>query len=561
MSQICILRWGVVGVALTVIILAVVVLYVPFSGNPAVFDDHNIVTNLAAYDYAQKPFSTVTRAFSYFSIGFVHVISSGDLTWNRWLNIALFGLVIVALYCLMVRALIRLANEASSELRWAALCACLWFALNPVAVYAVGYLIERTIVLASLFSIFAVNLYLRAQQEERNADLLSAALCAGLAMMCKEHAVLLPAAALTLTPLVRDWSRSVACRAAVFLLLLAPVCYWVIFHRAGIVGTSYEIYSGDVLAQMAPPPLFEFPGGTWAMSVATQLGLFLKYGFFWLFPSPDFLSADLRVDFPRYWGGIWGVFGALTTLGSGFTALFVTFHKKHSPLIRLLAAAFLYAAILFVVELSVVRVQEPFVLYRSFLWAPAYALMLGGLLLSFGCWLRVRRPAGWRVFSVVVPLVFLAQIPWTQDRLQTFSSEEALWQDALRKLPSPDVAGADRIYYNLAGEAYKAKRYDEALAFSERVIIQNPGAFQGYLAKGTSLLALADASGASQAFDDALVHQPPPNFLGYIEYKRCLVLEVKGALDAVPDCLRRSAKMGYGGAAFRLQMMGLKTTG
>lgn len=552
-------RFYVAGGLLTVILLMMGV-YSAFTENPAVFDDHSIITNLLGYDYALTPFGAATRTLPYFTIGFFQVVSDGQLIWNRWFGIALFAALVLALYFFLLRALQRFALPGAIDIRWAALCTCLWFALNPVAVYAVAYLVERTIVLATLFSILAANLYLRAQQQERNADLLSAALFGGLAMMCKEHAVLLPVAALALTTLVRDWDGKAALRAGVFLLLLAPICYWTISHRAGVVGTNYEVYAGEALAQMALPSLFDFSGGIWAMSIATQLGLFLKYFFLWLFPSPAFLSADVRIDFPALWSGPWGVLEALLTLVAGLAALVVTFRKNAVPAIRLSAAAFLYAAVLYVVELSVVRVQEPFVLYRSFLWAPAYALLVCGLLLSCSRWLRVRSRAGWLVLRVVVPLACLALIPWTQDRLQSFSSEEALWQDALSKLPSPNVAGADRIYYNLAGEAYKAKRYGEALRFSEQVVVQNPGAFQGYLAKGTSLLALSDVDGASRAFDEAAARKPQPKYLAYIEFKRCIVLEVKGDTAAIPACLRRSAAMGYTRADIQLQMMGLSTT-
>lgn len=545
---------------LAALLLAVVSLYLPFSASPAVFDDHNIITNLAVYSYAQEPFSAITRAFPYFSIGFIQVISGGDLAWNRWLNIAIFVMIVIVLYHFLLRASSRFSLLGGIDLRWAAMVTCIWLALNPVAVYAVGYLIQRTIVLAMLFSIVAANLYLRAQQQERNADLFSAGLFAGLAMMCKEHAVLLPLAMLTLTPLVHEWDRRTVFRAGGFLLLMAPVCVWTIYHRGDLIGTSYEIYSGQVLSQMDLPPIFDFPGGTWAMSIATQLGLFLRYAFSWFFPNPAFLSADIRIDFPAYWHGVWGVLGVLVTLVSGLAALVLAFRKNTSPLSRLAAAAFLYVAVLYAVELSVVRVQEPFVLYRSFLWAPAYALLLCGVLLSCDQWLQKRNRTGWLAFRVMVPLALLALIPWTQDRLQSFSSEEALWQDALHKLPSPDVAGADRIYYNLAGEAYKAKRYNEALGFSERVIAQNPRVFQGYMAKGTSLLALSDTNGASRAFDEANAHQPPPEFLGYIEFKRCLVLEAEHNTEAIPACLRRSAKMGFGGAELRLKLMGLPTT-
>ena len=160
----------------------------------------------------------------------------------------------------------------------------------------------------------------------------------------------------------------------------------------------------------------------------------------------------------------------------------------------------------------------------------------------------------------ILILTLASLFPLAQDRLKSFSSEAALWQDALQKLPRPDVAGADRIYYNLAGEAFKRKDFDEALRYSELVVKQNPTAFQGYLARGTSLLALRQLDAASAAFDEAERHNPPPEFLGYIESKRCAVLEIRNERDANIACLRRSAKMGYGGAAFRLKMMGLEDT-
>jgi hypothetical protein len=376
-------------------------------------------------------------------------------------------------------------------------------------------------------------------------------------MMCKEHAVLLPLAILALTPLVRDWDRAAIVRASGFLLLSAPACYLAIAHRGGMVGTNYEIYAGEVLSQLTPQAIFDFPNGTWVMSIATQLGLFLKYAFLWLFPNPGFLSADIRIDFPAYWRGFSGWLSVAVVLFMGFAALGLTFIKNASPILRVFSAAFIYASTLYLIELSVVRVQEPFVLYRSFLWAPAYALMVCGFLLFCSQWLKARNRTVWLIFCVAVPLGCLSMIPWTQDRLQSFSSEEALWQDALQKLPSPNVAGADRIYYNLAGEAYKAKRYEEALQFSNRVIAQNPQAFQGYLARGTSLMALADADGASQAFDEASARPVTPEFRGYIQYKRCGVLELRGESSLTPDCLKLSANLGYGPAKFKLQLMGL----
>ena len=112
-------RWSVVwGLGIVIVIALVVVeLYLPFSGNPAIFDDHNFITNLEVYDFAQDFFSRKTRTFPYFSIGFVQVLSGGDLAWNRYVSMALHGAVVLALYFFLSRALARVQGVGNSEKR------------------------------------------------------------------------------------------------------------------------------------------------------------------------------------------------------------------------------------------------------------------------------------------------------------------------------------------------------------------------------------------------------------------------------------------------------------
>lgn len=554
-------RYFSISASFLVLALAITVLYGPFLENPLAFDDHGLFDNNAVFDYAQTPFPSYSRVFPYFTLGFVHVLSGGDLAWNRAFSLVLHGLTVIALYFFLRRATRRQENPARLPV---IAFVCLWVALNPVAVYGVAYLIQRTILFASLFAILSASLYLRAQQEARNADLFSAALMAALSMLSKEHALLLPAAVVALTPLVRDWNRATLARAAGYLALSVPCSLWIALRRnvESLVGTAYEIYAGQVSAQIGS---VDFSGGEWAMSIATQLLLFWKYLFLWFVPNPQWMSVDLRVDFPTLWSGMPGfvalAFSVLVLLAAGLLWLRGCFTANTLNTRLAFASALLFAAIPFVVELSVIRVQEPFVLYRSYLWMPAYALLLTLLLLTLFKALG-KMPSPWprRSVWVILILALASLFPLAQDRLKSFSSEAALWQDALQKLPRPDVAGADRIYYNLAGEAFKRKDFDEALRYSERVVKQNPTAFQGYLARGTSLLALRQLNAASAAFDEAERHNPPPEFLGYIESKRCAVLEIRNERDATIACLRRSAKMGYGGAAFRLKMMGLEDT-
>ena len=98
MSNLCFSRKCILGGFVSAFSLIVALLYLPFSDSPAVFDDLNIITNLAAFDYAQHFFSRYTRTFPYFSIGFVQVLSGSDLVWNRYVNVVLHGGVILSLY-------------------------------------------------------------------------------------------------------------------------------------------------------------------------------------------------------------------------------------------------------------------------------------------------------------------------------------------------------------------------------------------------------------------------------------------------------------------------------
>lgn len=129
------------GLVAGAILAALLLVYLPFFDNPAVFDDHNIITNLAAFDHALTAFSRGPRTFPYFTIGFVHVLARGDLVPNRVLNCVLHALVIAALFCFLRRAT-RMSGLANERRDLVIGFVCLWAAINPLAVYGVGYLIH-----------------------------------------------------------------------------------------------------------------------------------------------------------------------------------------------------------------------------------------------------------------------------------------------------------------------------------------------------------------------------------------------------------------------------------
>lgn len=532
------------------LVAALVVAYGPYLDNPLVFDDDNLFATQAVYDYAQLTNFLQTRGFPYFTLGVIHVLSDGDLFWNRSLSLCLHGLVAVALYVLLMRLV---ECRPPQERRWIAWATCGWFVLNPVAVYGAGYLVQRTILLATLFAVMAINFYLRAWRERRSVDFFSAALLFGCAMLCKEHAVVYPVAAVCLTPLVvRLWRRETLLRLLGFLACVAPFCWWVIAQNAQPVASSYEFFSGEIVDQISSSSSLVANSERWILSALVQASLFWKYIFLWFFPFPGSLSADLRVDFSVY-EGLWGIscFAFFMLFSAWAFRWFVRPAESYSK--RYFAAVAGFLLILFLPELATIRLQEPFVLYRSYLWAPGYALLVAG-----GLSKTVRFVGEWKgkAIFLVVGGILLVFVSGTQERLQSFSSVIALWRDAERKLPHPDVPGADRIYYNIANELGKEKRYDEALVYADAAIKLNAKAFQGYLMRSKLLIATGRYSEALEAIEDAEARNLDPRFVGYIQFKRCAIASAQSlGQETVRSCLKRSVELGYEPAKIYLQMM------
>src|SRR5690606_35442129 len=120
---------------------------------------------------------------------------------QRAFNLVLHAGVVVALWALYRRVLRYVqaspaedgAGAAGEPHRSPALgLAIAVFALNPVAVYAVAYLIQRSIVMATLFTVLALWCFVRAVGERRPLFLAGAFACYALAVASKEHAVLAP---------------------------------------------------------------------------------------------------------------------------------------------------------------------------------------------------------------------------------------------------------------------------------------------------------------------------------------------------------------------------------
>lgn len=518
---------------------ATAVLYLPFLHNPLVFDDKIFFSGFRFSYYATHPLGLDLRLPPYFSLTVTQVLSGGIVA-QRAVSLVLHIGCALVLYKLLVdlqRTVLRDAADTDVALRAGIGAAA--FALHPVAVYGAAYLVQRSIVMATLFGLLSAVLFLRGLRRGRHADALSAALLYALAVLSKEHAVLLPAAILPAVVLAQAPKRFALRHAAIYLTACAPAAIFVTLRSLGVIGGAYEESVGAIAAQVRATSGEDLLQHSLALSAVTQAGLFFKYLALWLWPDPATMSIDLRVDFAAGWSPAWiaakiAGFAAFGTLG---VALLL---RRGAS--GLAGFGLLYAWVLFFVEFTAVRFQEPFVLYRSYLWGPG-VICAAVAALSY----VPRRAAIAASLLAGAALAFAAH-----DRLVTFSHSLLLWEDAAAKLPDAPVPWGSRTLYGLGREYLYAGQPEKAIATADRCMRLYPKTVQCVYARGAVYLQMHEYAQAVDTFRRALALDPES---GIVHHRLGLALECLGRVDEAKASYREALADGYGGGRMELQRM------
>jgi tetratricopeptide (TPR) repeat protein len=206
---------------------------------------------------------------------------------------------------------------------------------------------------------------------------------------------------------------------------------------------------------------------------------------------------------------------------------------------RLAGFGLLYPWLLFIPEFATVRFQEPFVLYRSYLWAPGLMVLLAAGLA------RLPGRAVVAASILVLPLLFYLG----HDRLRSFSSSLALWEDAVAKLPRKAVPGGSRTLYNLGREYLYRDRPAEAIAVVERCLAEYPGTYDCHMARGSIHLHQEEPRPAIPHFIRAIELRAKS---GTARHHLGVALENLGCEAEARAQYRLAAKLGFRGADHRL---------
>ena len=428
--------------------------------NQLVFDDGRLTDGTVFGQYGSL-MQLKARLVSYGSFVWVRTILGDGWPQQRIFNIGLHIATALALYALVLELLERTTwrgeqhaqPQFSSSLRAAARAGVALWAFNPVAVYAVAYLIQRSVLMATLFVVLACVGFVRGLSSGRPGWFVMALLCYLLGVAAKEHAV---TAILLAVPLFVFIKRPPTQRVLVAVGLaggLLVVMAAVFYSRYGaIIGTVFDENSRAFATQLEQ----QQPGTNqhlYPLSLINQAGLFFRYGLIWLLPYVGWMSIDLRPAFPLSLISVdlLGVVAWLSLLlGAAWLVL------RRSDVWGLVGLCLLMPCLLFITEFATVWLQDPFVLYRSYLWSIAVPVLLALPLVGV---------TNRKLYALVVMVVGLLAA-FSFERIQSLRSPSVAWLDAAEKidLQAPaNAVGRWRPFLNLGAEKLDAGLYEDAL--------------------------------------------------------------------------------------------------
>ena len=452
------------------VLAAVLAIYLPGWNHELLFDDLRLTDGAIFGNYGSL-LTFKQRMLSYGSFIWVDLLAGPGWWKQRLVNVGLHLATVAALYAL-VRDLLertRFPEDFESQpyfgmsRKAAVQVGVALFAVNPMAVYAVAYLVQRSIVMATLFSVLACWCFVRGLSGRGVAWYGLALLSYVAAVLSKEHAVMVAAMAVPLYIHVRrpSWKTvATIAGASTALIAVAAVVFFGIYGE--FIGKLFDQRSLDFAQQLERLS----PGITqrmYPLSILNEAALFFAYGFLWFAPNVMWMSVDMRPAFPLSYMAFPQVLGVVGYVGLWIAALWAVLRRRGA--LSLAGVALMFPLLLYATEFATVWVQDPFVLYRSYLWAVAVPVLVAIVLTGF-------QPKTIYVIGCAIGLVFTVL---AFERVQSLRDDHTAWGDAAEKidLKAPASAvGRWRPFLNLGayhldrgslGEAQRSFATAEAL--------------------------------------------------------------------------------------------------
>ena len=345
-----------------------------------------------------------------------------------------------------------LKNQYQGKENFIAFLAAVLWAINPIQVQTVTYIVQRMASMAAMFYILSLYLYLKARQSEQPLSRIFLLLgCAAgflLALGSKENAATLPLAVILIELICFQDLNSQRVRRAFWGGTIAAGGLLVVFSALLFLpGNPFEFIKG-------------YSGRPFTLSerLLTEPRIVFFYLSLIFYPLPERLSIehDITVSSSLFdpWTTLPAIFFHLVLIGFGL------FQIKKRPL---LALAILFFYLNHVIESTILPLEIIFE-HRNYL--PSLFLFLpvaAGIKILLNHYEK-RNNAFRHVLIGALILIIVGIGAGTYIRNMAWLTEKALWEDAMQKAPN-----SHRPLHNLAWSHYtKIGDYDKSIELYEK---------------------------------------------------------------------------------------------
>jgi tetratricopeptide (TPR) repeat protein len=462
---------------------------------------HPQAASLAEFARATREALLPTRPLANLTLAIDWWRGGGEARVFQITNVALHAAAALAVFGLLLALLRRAAaarrdgGDAGSAIPLAAgLGAALW-ALHPIQVQAVTYVVQRMTVLAALFVVLALLCYLRGRftaGPARVAWLGLSGLCVLLGVWSKENALIAPVLLLAAELSVVRGLRPLPAGRLDGLLIGVPVLIvlWLVLDLAAFHGPVWEWAQHQVQGRSF----------TLAERLRSQPGVIAFHLSQIAWPLPDRFSVEHEwpLNLPWHAPQVAGGFALLATwLAAG---VWFVFRPRH----RVLGFLLLWAPITLAIESSFVPLE---IIFEHRMYLPSIGLAgLAALGFAAACSAPARHSAlaagiAAVATAVVLGLLLLA----TRERVSHWRDGASLYEQAVKHAPnSARVWNQLGLGYEARGRARDALRaYDRAIELDPRL---PPG--HHWVNRGNVRQALGDVEGAFEDYAQALRYNP-----------------------------------------------------
>jgi len=440
------------------IIVFFVTVHSPFLYDDAhAIEDNPYIKNLSKFQQVVGFQNIFNRSILLFTFSVNHAIGQLDVFGYHLINIILHLCVAISLYFLTFEILKIEKTELALKFKNLPLVVSLFHIFHPINVESVTYLSSRSSVLATLFYLLSLYIFIRFinLKERQNGKWkkihypLIAILLFYLGLGTKEIIVTMPILAILYL-----WIRSPTKSFNKFLpelaIVLIPLIIYLLYRYMEM---------GNLLIIRNDPYSYMLDRGLYAL---TQIKVIISYYLVKLFfPINLNFEPDVRLISELFaWEWI-----ASLLIGVGL-AIGIFYQKS-----TLLKFAFIWALITILPTSSIIPLKQIATEHRTYLPGIGISMGLGIFFLRTASCSRLINP------TLIIVLVFFGLL--AIDRSFDYRSEINLWEDTVNKSPYKSMA------HNNLGTAYLSKeKYKEAQKSFKAASALSPSSTEPYINLG-----------------------------------------------------------------------------